>query len=154
MTDSDDTRARLVGINHVALEVGDVDEALEFYGAIFDFELRGRSASSAFLDMGDQFLALGESESVHGNDGHRHLGLVVDDPSGVEHRLNELGVERLPTSGLDVRDPWAIASRSSATRRSSTRRRTTSSAGWTSRDSGSPTPPSRSSPRRGWDPTD
>jgi catechol 2,3-dioxygenase-like lactoylglutathione lyase family enzyme len=106
MTDPDDTRARFVGINHVALEVGDVDEALEFYGAIFDFELRGRSASSAFLDMGDQFLALGESESVHGNDGHRHLGLVVDDPSAVEHRLDELGVERLPTSGLDVRDPW------------------------------------------------
>lgn len=105
MTDPDDTRARFVGINHVALEVGDVDEALEFYGAIFDFELRGRSASSAFLDMGDQFLALSEDELVD-EDNDRHLGLVVDDPSAVEHRLDELGVERLSTSGLDVHDPW------------------------------------------------
>lgn len=105
MTGSDDTHARLVGINHVALEVGDVDAALEFYGAIFGFELRGRSASGAFLDMGDQFLALSEAETTDDDD-RRHLGLVVDDPSAVEDRLEELGIERLPTSGLDVRDPW------------------------------------------------
>lgn len=107
MTDADASRAQLIGINHVALEVGDIEAALEFYGSIFEFELRGRTETGAFLDMGDQFLALAEShESVEGNDDHRHFGLVVDDPSVVEHRLDELDVERLSTTGLDFCDPW------------------------------------------------
>ena len=71
-------RARLVGINHVALEVGDLDAALEFYGAVFEFELRGRVPGMAFLDMGDQFLALSEGRSQPADDA-RHFGLVVDD---------------------------------------------------------------------------
>jgi catechol 2,3-dioxygenase-like lactoylglutathione lyase family enzyme len=102
---SDDRRARLVGINHVALTVGDVDEALAWYGDLFAFELRGRGPSSAFLDMGDQFLAMSEPDAG-GADERRHVGLVVDDAAAVGRRLDDLGVERLPTGGLDVRDPW------------------------------------------------
>ncbi|HET8651148.1 MAG TPA: VOC family protein, partial [Gaiellaceae bacterium] len=71
-------KAKLVGINHVAVEVGDVEEALEFYGRVFDISLRGRSGRMAFVDIGDQFVALAEGRS-QGPDGHRHFGLVVDD---------------------------------------------------------------------------
>jgi catechol 2,3-dioxygenase-like lactoylglutathione lyase family enzyme len=105
MTEPDDTRARPVGINHVALEVGDVEAAVDFYRDVFEFPLRGRTDSGAFLDMGDQFLALMET-SGGSADNHRHLGLVVDDPAAVECRLDDLGVEMLPTRGLDFRDPW------------------------------------------------
>lgn len=105
MSDADPARARPVGINHVALEVGDVDDAVEFYGELLAFELRGRSESHAFLDMGDQFLALGEADG-EGVDEGRHFGLVVDDPGLVEERLDEQGIDRLDTAGLDFRDPW------------------------------------------------
>jgi lactoylglutathione lyase len=98
-------RARLVGINHVALEVGDVDEALAFYGRFFDFELRGRVPGMAFVDLGDQFLALGEGRSQP-PDEHRHLGLVVDDKEATRRALEEAGVEILPGRGLDFLDPW------------------------------------------------
>jgi lactoylglutathione lyase len=98
-------RARLVGINHVALEVGSVEEALEFYGRFFDFELRGRLRGMAFVDMGDQFLALSEGRSG-GPDSHRHFGLVVDDKDTVRAALVEAGVEVSRGRGLDFRDPW------------------------------------------------
>jgi lactoylglutathione lyase len=98
-------RARLVGINHVALEVGDVDEALAFYGRFFDFELRGRVTGMAFVDLGDQFLALGEGRSQP-PDEHRHFGLVVDDKEATRRALEEAGVEILPGRGLDFLDPW------------------------------------------------
>jgi catechol 2,3-dioxygenase-like lactoylglutathione lyase family enzyme len=96
---------RLVGLNHVALEVGDVDEALAFYGRFFDFTLRGRVRGMAFLDMGDQFLALGEGRTQP-PDEHRHLGLVVDDLGAARTALQEGGVEILPGRGLDFLDPW------------------------------------------------
>jgi catechol 2,3-dioxygenase-like lactoylglutathione lyase family enzyme len=98
-------RARLVGINHVALEVDDLDAALEFYGAVFEFELRGRIPGMAFLDMGDQFLALSEGRSQPA-DGDRHFGLVVDDLEVARAALTEAGAELLPGRGLDFRDPW------------------------------------------------
>jgi lactoylglutathione lyase len=98
-------RARLIGINHVALEVGDVDEALAFYGRFFDFELRGRVPGMAFVDLGDQFLALGEGRSQAPDD-HRHFGLVVDDKEATRRALEEAGVEILPGRGLDFLDPW------------------------------------------------
>jgi predicted enzyme related to lactoylglutathione lyase len=97
--------AHLVGINHVALEVGDVDEALEFYGRIFEFELRGRGSRMAFIDMGDQFIALAAGRSQP-PDSHRHVGLVVDDKKAARRALEEAGAEILPGRGLDFRDPW------------------------------------------------
>jgi lactoylglutathione lyase len=97
--------ARLVGINHVALEVGDIDEALDFYGRLFDFQLRGRSPRMAFLDMGDQFLALSAPRESP-PDSHRHFGLVVDDREAVRSAVEAAGVEIVPTRGLRFRDPW------------------------------------------------
>jgi predicted enzyme related to lactoylglutathione lyase len=97
--------ARLVGINHVALEVEDVGAALEFYGRIFDFTLRGRGQQMAFIDMGDQFIALAAGRTQP-PDGHRHFGLVVDDKEATRRALEEAGAEILPGRGLDFRDPW------------------------------------------------
>jgi catechol 2,3-dioxygenase-like lactoylglutathione lyase family enzyme len=97
--------SRLVGINHVALEVGDLDAALEFYGRAFDFELRGRVPGMAFVDMGDQFLAVAETGKAAA-DGERHFGLVVDDLDDARRRLREAGAEIQPGRGLDFRDPW------------------------------------------------
>jgi catechol 2,3-dioxygenase-like lactoylglutathione lyase family enzyme len=96
---------RLVGINHVALEVGDVEEALAFYGRFFEFTLRGRSHSAAFIDIGDQFLALMQGRSG-GPDGARHFGLVVDDKEATRRDLEGAGVEIRPGRGLDFLDPW------------------------------------------------
>jgi lactoylglutathione lyase len=95
----------MVGINHIALAVGDIDEALEFYGRIFELELRGRAPGMAFLDMGDQFLALAEGDDPVA-DRHRHFGLVVDDRDRVRAALEEAGVEIQPSRGLRFRDPW------------------------------------------------
>ena len=97
--------ARMVGLNHVALEVGDVDEAVEFYGRIFETELRGRVRGMAFLDMGDQFLALSQTEEpTTGSDAH--IGLVVDSQSRVRQALQDAGIEVEPGRGLHFRDPW------------------------------------------------
>jgi len=98
--------ARLVGINHVAIEVGDIDEALAWYGRFFAFELRGRSGDSmAFVDMGDQFLALARDPSGP-PDAARHFGLVVDDKDAVRAALTEAGVEVTRAPNLSFRDPW------------------------------------------------
>jgi lactoylglutathione lyase len=95
----------MVGINHVALCVGDVDEAVEFYGKVFELELRGRGPGMAFLDMGDQFLALSKSE--HGApDEARHFGLVVDDRARVRQALEDAGIEIERGRGLHFSDPW------------------------------------------------
>lgn len=98
-------RPRLVGINHVALEVGDIDAALDFYGRLFAFTLRGRSESMAFIDMGDQFIALSTGRT-QAKDQERHFGLVVDDRAPLRRTLEEMGVEILPGRGLDFIDPW------------------------------------------------
>jgi catechol 2,3-dioxygenase-like lactoylglutathione lyase family enzyme len=97
--------ARLVGINHVALEVGSIEEALAFYGRFFDLHLRGVAPGMAFIDMGDQFLALSEGRE-QGPDRGRHFGLVVDDKPRVRAALEEAGVDVLPGSRLDFYDPW------------------------------------------------
>ena len=97
--------ARPVGINHVALEVGDIDEALAFWESIFGpLELRGRGAQMAFIDMGDQFLALARGRTQP-PDQHRHFGLVVDDKEAVRARLQELGIPVSSGRSLDFRDP-------------------------------------------------
>lgn len=97
--------ARLVGINHVVLEVDELEKALDFYGRVFDFELRGRGPRMAFLDMGDQFLVLAEGRTQE-SDGSRHFGLVVDDAAEVRRRLEETGAEIMGGRGLDFADPW------------------------------------------------
>jgi catechol 2,3-dioxygenase-like lactoylglutathione lyase family enzyme len=98
--------ARVVGINHVALEVGDVDEALSWYGRFFEFELRGRAgAAMAFIDIGDQFIALAAGRKQP-PDNARHFGLVVDDKEGVRAELQRAGVTVQPSGSLDFLDPW------------------------------------------------
>ncbi|HEY5106572.1 MAG TPA: VOC family protein [Caulobacteraceae bacterium] len=98
-------KARVVGFNHVALEVGDIEEALTFYGRLFDFTLRGKSQDMAFIDLGDQFLALQKGRKQPADDG-RHFGLVVDDKEAVRKSMSEAGVEALPGDFLDFYDPW------------------------------------------------
>jgi predicted enzyme related to lactoylglutathione lyase len=102
---SESKRARAVGFNHVALEVGDIEEALAFYGRIFEFSLRGKSATMAFIDLGDQFLALQQGRRQAPDDG-RHFGLVVDDKEAVRAALEAAGVALVPGPFLDFRDPW------------------------------------------------
>ena len=98
-------KARMVGINHVVLEVDDVEAALDFYARLFEFELRGRAGTMAFLDMGDQFLVLDEGRTQP-PDAARHFGLVVDDRERVRELAEQAGVELLGGRGLDFRDPW------------------------------------------------
>jgi lactoylglutathione lyase len=98
-------RARLVGINHVALEVGDLEEALDFYGRVFEIELRGRVPGMAFVDIGDQFIAISEGRTQP-PDTHRHVGIVVDYGDATRRALEDAGAEMLPGRGLDFRDPW------------------------------------------------
>jgi lactoylglutathione lyase len=95
----------MVGINHVVLEVDDVEAALAFYGRLFEFELRGRAGTMAFLDMGDQFLVLDQGRTQP-PDAARHFGLVVDDRERVRELAEQAGVELLGGRGLDFRDPW------------------------------------------------
>jgi catechol 2,3-dioxygenase-like lactoylglutathione lyase family enzyme len=98
--------ARLLGINHVALEVDDVDEALAWYGRVFDFELRGRAgARTAFIDIGDQFIALAAGRTQP-PDEDRHFGLVVDDKQGARVALRQAGVAVQAAGSLDFVDPW------------------------------------------------
>jgi catechol 2,3-dioxygenase-like lactoylglutathione lyase family enzyme len=98
--------ARLVGINHIALEVDDVEEALAWYGRFFEFELRGRAgARMAFIDMGDQFIALAAGRSQPADE-DRHFGLVVDDKEAVRGALLDAGVRVRATGSLDFSDPW------------------------------------------------
>lgn len=98
-------RARFVGINHVAVEVGDIDEALEFFGSIFELKLRGRGRRMAFIDAGDQFIALSEGRNQP-PDGPRHIGLVVDDRESLRRALQKTEAEILPGKSLDFLDPW------------------------------------------------
>ena len=98
-------KPRIVGLNHIALEVGDIEEALAFYGRLFTFELRGKSDSMAFIDLGDQFIALQKGRKQPTDDG-RHFGLVVDDKEAARNALKAVGVTPLDGSFLDFRDPW------------------------------------------------
>ena len=97
--------ARAIGINHVALEVGDIDEALDWYGRFFAFELRGKRPTMAWIDLGDQFLALSSGRRQGPDDG-RHFGLVVDDKEAVRAALADAGVDVPVSGGLRFRDPW------------------------------------------------
>ena len=98
-------KPRVVGFNHIALEVGDIDEALAFYSRLFEFKLRGKSDSMAFIDLGDQFIALQKGRRQPADDG-RHFGLVVDDKEAAREALKAAGVVPLDGPFLDFRDPW------------------------------------------------
>ena len=98
-------KPRAVGLNHVALEVGDIEAALAFYSRLFAFELRGKSETMAFIDLGDQFIALQKGRKQPVDDG-RHFGLVVDDKAAVRQALEAAGVTPLDGPFLDFRDPW------------------------------------------------
>src|SRR5215813_1031495 len=102
---ADTNKARVVGFNHVALEVGDIEEALAFWGRLFEFKLRGKSDSMAFIDLGDQFIALQKGRKQAPDDG-RHFGLVVDDKEVARKALQAAGVKVLPGRFLDFLDPW------------------------------------------------
>jgi catechol 2,3-dioxygenase-like lactoylglutathione lyase family enzyme len=104
MSDTDTRKARALGINHVVLEVDDLDKALEFYGSILDFTLRGRSDHNAFIDLGDQFiqLTLGRTQVA---DTKRHFGLVVDDREAVKLAMTRLGIQSI-NDRLNILDPW------------------------------------------------
>ncbi len=101
------SKPRLVGINHIAIEVGNIDEALAWYGRIFDFTLRGKSKGMAFIDMGDQFINLTEvpDRAVTGVE-HRHIGFVVDDRSRVSELAKGAGARFVEGPFLDFLDPW------------------------------------------------
>jgi catechol 2,3-dioxygenase-like lactoylglutathione lyase family enzyme len=98
-------KSQVVGFNHVALEVGDIDEALAFYGEFLVFELRSKSDNMAFIDLGDQFLALSKGRRQAPDD-NRHFGLVVEDKDAVARTLEEMGVEIISDRFLDFLDPW------------------------------------------------
>jgi predicted enzyme related to lactoylglutathione lyase len=101
---ADGPKPRAIGINHVAIEVADVDAALDFYGRIFAFTLRGRGQGAAFVDLGDQFLALMQGDTRAA--GAAHFGLVVDDRASVRARAEAAGARLLPGPFLDFLDPW------------------------------------------------
>jgi catechol 2,3-dioxygenase-like lactoylglutathione lyase family enzyme len=102
-----DGKAKLVGINHIALEVGDLDAALDLYGRLFAYEMRGRLRKMAFIDMGDQFLAVAEGRSQEPDD-DRHFGLVVDDVDAAREAVEREGLRVLGgrEQSFDFRDPW------------------------------------------------
>lgn len=98
-------KPRMVGMNHVAIEVADIEEALAFYGRIFQFTLRGKGKTNAFIDMGDQFINLTQTSAEH-RDSPRHFGLVVDDRSAVRKLVKNAGGKLLDGPFLDFLDPW------------------------------------------------
>lgn len=104
-TEPSTRKPRLVGMNHIALEVADVDEALAFYGKIFDFTLRGKGKGQAFIDMGDQFIALMKTKTPH-RDAGRHFGIVVDDRSAIKTLAVEAGAKLVDGPFMDFLDPW------------------------------------------------
>jgi catechol 2,3-dioxygenase-like lactoylglutathione lyase family enzyme len=104
MNDNSEKKARALGINHVVLEVDDLDKALEFYGALFEFKLRGKSDHNAFIDLGDQFiqLTLGRTQVA---DTKRHFGFVVDDRDAVKRAMDKLGIKSV-NDRMNILDPW------------------------------------------------
>jgi len=95
---------RAMGINHVAFEVRDLDEALAWYGRFFDLDLRGRRPTMAWIDLGDQFIALSQT-STPTPDEHRHVGLVVDDREALRAAFRAAGIDVARSGSLRVHDP-------------------------------------------------
>lgn len=95
---------RALGVNHVAFEVSDLDQALAWYERYFEFELRGRRGGMAWIDLGDQFLALSERSGTT-PDHERHVGLVVDDKEALRALLSRDSVPVSSAGSLRVHDP-------------------------------------------------
>ncbi len=104
MTQGEAKKARALGINHVVLEVGDLDQALEFYSALFEFKLRHRTDHNAFIDLGDQFIQLSLGKTQEPDD-KRHFGFVVDNREPVLRAMEKLSIKRI-NERLNFRDPW------------------------------------------------
>ena len=98
---------RAIGINHVAFEVRDLDEALAWWERHFRFELRGRASKMAFIDLGDQFVALSEAPpgAPGAGDRARHVGIVVEDKEALRETLRTAGEQVSPSGSLRLRDP-------------------------------------------------
>jgi catechol 2,3-dioxygenase-like lactoylglutathione lyase family enzyme len=95
---------RALGVNHVAFEVDDLDEALSWWERHFEFQLRGRVPGMAFIDLGDQFVALSEGRS-QAPDAHRHVGLVVEDKEALRAACLAAGEDVRREGNLRLRDP-------------------------------------------------
>ena len=98
-------KAKAVGINHVALEVGNIAEALQFYGNFIEFEIESQSETAAFIYFGDQFINF-MTGRIQGPDQGRHFGIAVDNKEVVRLTLEKMGVELLDGRFLDFHDPW------------------------------------------------
>jgi len=104
---SESSKPKLIGINHVAIEVGDIEEALDWYGRLFAFTLRGKSERNAFIDMGDQFINMTLAPGPQKPDAERrHIGLVVDDRSRILDLAKAVGARMVEGPFLDFLDPW------------------------------------------------
>jgi len=126
------TKARAVGFNHVAIEVGDIDAALAFYGRFFEFHLRSKNDSMAFIDLGDQFLALQKGRTQPADDG-RHFGLVVDDKEAARKALADAGIKTCLVRFSTFSTLGATALRLSAIPMFNSRRRRMCCGAWASR---------------------
>ena len=122
---------RLVGINHVALEVEDVERSLAFYGKLFELRFRGRSGNAAFVDIGDQFLALMKGRA-HAPDGAGTSGSSSTTRRRRGARSRASARRSFPAAGSTSSTPTATGSRSCSTTRSSSRSPPRCSAAWTS----------------------
>lgn len=101
----ENSKAKAVGINHVALEVGDIDEALTFYDRFLDFEIHSRSDTIAFIYFGDQFINFSKGRTQL-PDENRHFGIAVDNKELARQTLEGMGVTFLDGRFMDFLDPW------------------------------------------------
>ena len=102
---NDHNKANAIGINHIALEVGDIDDALAFYGSFLNFEISSQSDNAAFIYFGDQFINFSKGRR-RGPDDARHFGIAVDDKDLVRRTLKDMGVKLISEKFLDFLDPW------------------------------------------------
>jgi len=105
INNKENSKAKAVGINHVALEVGDIDEALTFYGRFLEFEIHSRSDTIAFIYFGDQFINFSKGRTQL-PDENRHFGIAVDNKELARQTLEGMGVTFLDGRFMDFLDPW------------------------------------------------
>jgi len=105
MNDARPDKAHAVGINHVALEVGDIREALDFYGRFLSFTVEEVTDEMAIVYFGDQFINFIRNPDRR-PDTMRHFGIAVDDKPLARRTLEAMGVPLLDSRFLDFLDPW------------------------------------------------